>query len=90
MSISISIGSFTDTLSKEGVARLCHSCTWKEKDFQQVHLEPSGQRFSQCFNLQVADDEIYLVVNAGCREKDLNHISKHLDQFKVPLHPPSG
>jgi hypothetical protein len=31
----------------------------------------------------VADDEIYLVVNAGCREKDLAHIGKHLDAYKV-------
>ncbi|CAL8472131.1 g11673 [Coccomyxa elongata] len=31
---------------------------------------------------KVADDEIYLVVNAGCREKDLAHIGKHLDKFK--------
>jgi hypothetical protein len=33
--------------------------------------------------MQVADDEIYLVVNAGCREKDLAHIGKHLDKFTV-------
>lgn len=33
--------------------------------------------------MQVKDDEIYLVVNAGCREKDLAHISKHLDKFTV-------
>lgn len=33
--------------------------------------------------MQVADDEIYLVVNAGCREKDLAHIGKHLDKYKV-------
>lgn len=32
---------------------------------------------------QVADDEIYLVVNAGCREKDINHLRKHLDAFSV-------
>ena len=32
---------------------------------------------------QVGDDEIYLVVNAGCREKDLAHIKKHLDKFTV-------
>ena len=31
----------------------------------------------------MADDEIYLVVNAGCREKDLAHIGKHLDKYKV-------
>ena len=33
--------------------------------------------------LQVADDEIYLVVNAGCREKDLAHLNKHLEKFQV-------
>ena len=33
--------------------------------------------------LQVADDEVYLVVNAGCREKDLAHIGKHLEKFQV-------
>lgn len=31
---------------------------------------------------RVADDEIYLVVNAGCREKDLAHLNKHLDTYK--------
>ena len=33
--------------------------------------------------VQVADDEIYLVVNAGCREKDITHMQKHLDAFSV-------
>ena len=33
--------------------------------------------------MQVADDEIYLVVNAGCREKDLAHIGKHMEKYKV-------
>ena len=32
---------------------------------------------------KVTDEEIYLVVNAGCREKDLAHIGKHLDAFKA-------
>ena len=32
---------------------------------------------------QVADDEVYLVLNAGCTEKDIAHISKHLKTFKV-------
>lgn len=31
---------------------------------------------------KVADDEVYLVVNAGCSEKDIAHITKHLDEFK--------
>jgi hypothetical protein len=32
---------------------------------------------------QVSNDEIYVVVNAGCRDKDLAHIGKHLDAYKV-------
>lgn len=36
---------------------------------------------------QVGDEEIYLVVNAGCREKDLAHIKKHLDKFTVSCLP---
>ncbi|GAB4815542.1 hypothetical protein N2152v2_002588 [Parachlorella kessleri] len=31
---------------------------------------------------RVADDEIYLVVNAGCRDKDLAHLGSQLDAFK--------
>jgi aminomethyltransferase len=30
---------------------------------------------------KVSDTEIYLVVNAGCREKDLAHIGQHLKDF---------
>ena len=32
---------------------------------------------------QVNDQEAYLVVNAGCREKDLAHIGAHLQKAKV-------
>lgn len=32
---------------------------------------------------KVADDELYIVVNAGCRDKDLAHIGKHLEAYKV-------
>ena len=34
-------------------------------------------------HLQVKDDHLYIVVNAGCREKDLAHIGKHLSAFKA-------
>lgn len=30
---------------------------------------------------KVSPTEVYLVVNAGCREKDLNHLNKHLEAF---------
>lgn len=32
---------------------------------------------------KVSETEIYLVVNAGCREKDLAHINKHLESFRA-------
>ncbi|XP_065037324.1 aminomethyltransferase, mitochondrial-like [Musa acuminata AAA Group] len=32
---------------------------------------------------KVGDDHIYLVVNAGCRDKDLAHIGAHLETFKA-------
>ncbi|KAK8931050.1 hypothetical protein KSP39_PZI016944 [Platanthera zijinensis] len=32
---------------------------------------------------KVSDDHIYLVVNAGCRDKDLAHIGEHLEAFKA-------
>jgi aminomethyltransferase len=32
---------------------------------------------------KVKDDHIYLVVNAGCRDKDLDHIGGHLETFKA-------
>ena len=53
--------------------------------FQRQACLPPSMSHAKDFSrsLQVADDEIYLVVNAGCREKDLAHIGKHLDKFKV-------
>ncbi|CAI7796872.1 unnamed protein product [Closterium sp. NIES-54] len=32
---------------------------------------------------RVSPSHIYLVVNAGCREKDLNHIGAHLEAYKA-------
>ena len=32
---------------------------------------------------KVKDDYIYLVVNAGCRDKDLAHIEEHMKAFKA-------
>lgn len=34
-------------------------------------------------NWQVSGEELYIVVNAGCREKDLAHIGKHLKDWQV-------
>lgn len=36
-----------------------------------------------CVCLQVTPNEIYLVVNAGCRDKDLAHIGAHLKAAQV-------
>jgi aminomethyltransferase len=36
-----------------------------------------------CVCPQVTPNEIYLVVNAGCREKDLAHIGAHLKAAQV-------
>lgn len=50
---------------------------------------PALYQLGACLNAaltpfpQVSDDEIYLVVNAGCRDKDLAHFGKHLDIAKV-------
>ena len=32
---------------------------------------------------QVSATEVYLVVNAGCREKDLKHINEQLEKYNV-------
>lgn len=32
---------------------------------------------------QVSATELYIVVNAGCRDKDLAHLGKHLEAWKV-------
>ncbi len=42
-------------------------------------------RARSCANLasQVTNEHLYMVVNAGCREKDLAHLNKHLSAFKV-------
>jgi len=32
---------------------------------------------------RVAEDNVYLVVNAGCRDKDLGHFGKYLDQYRA-------
>lgn len=36
-----------------------------------------------CMCVQVTPHEIYLVVNAGCRDKDLAHIGAHLKAAQV-------
>ncbi|KAF5839808.1 hypothetical protein DUNSADRAFT_18571 [Dunaliella salina] len=33
--------------------------------------------------IKVSEDELYVVVNAGCRDKDLAHLNKHLSEWKA-------
>ena len=45
----------------------------------------SGVHSEEQLPVQVSDDEVYLVVNAGCREKDLAHLNEQLSKYKVCL-----
>jgi len=42
-----------------------------------------GAQQPQTPPVQVKNDHLYIVVNAGCREKDLAHLGKHLSAFKA-------
>ena len=36
-----------------------------------------------CLPVQVQDDDVYMVLNAGCAEKDLEHMERQDEVFKV-------
>ena len=36
-----------------------------------------------CLPVQVQDDDVYMVLNAGCAEKDLEHMERQDEAFKV-------
>ena len=36
-----------------------------------------------CLLVQVQDDDVYMVLNAGCAEKDLEHMEHQDEVFKV-------
>lgn len=47
-----------------------------------VFTNEKGGAIDDSVVTKVKDDHVYLVVNAGCRDKDLEHIGKHMEAFK--------
>ncbi|KAJ3698594.1 hypothetical protein LUZ61_002299 [Rhynchospora tenuis] len=47
-----------------------------------VFTNENGGAIDDSVVTKVKDDHIYLVVNAGCRDKDLAHIGAHLESYK--------
>lgn len=47
-----------------------------------VFTNENGGAIDDSVVTKVGDHHIYLVVNAGCRDKDLEHIGKHMEDFK--------
>ncbi|GAV90221.1 GCV_T domain-containing protein/GCV_T_C domain-containing protein [Cephalotus follicularis] len=47
-----------------------------------VFTNEKGGAIDDSVITKVKDDHIYLVVNAGCRDKDLTHIEEHMKAFK--------
>ncbi|XP_021769274.1 aminomethyltransferase, mitochondrial [Chenopodium quinoa] len=47
-----------------------------------VFTNEKGGTIDDSVITKVKDDHIYLVVNAGCRDKDLAHIEEHMKAFK--------
>ncbi|KAI4371144.1 hypothetical protein MLD38_019410 [Melastoma candidum] len=48
-----------------------------------VFTNEKGGSIDDSVVTKVTDDHIYLVVNAGCRDKDLAHIEEHMKSFKA-------
>ncbi|KAF2304924.1 hypothetical protein GH714_000503 [Hevea brasiliensis] len=48
-----------------------------------VFTNEKGGAIDDSVITKVTDDHIYLVVNAGCRDKDLAHIEEHMKSFKA-------
>eukprot|EP01018_Ginkgo_biloba_P009939 Gb_29854 [translate_table: standard] len=48
-----------------------------------VFTNEKGGAIDDSVVTKVKDDHIYLVVNAGCRDKDLEHIESHMKSFKA-------
>lgn len=48
-----------------------------------VFTNEKGGAIDDSVITKVKDDHIYLVVNAGCRDKDLAHIGSHMESFKA-------
>ncbi|MQL75371.1 hypothetical protein Taro_007746 [Colocasia esculenta] len=48
-----------------------------------VFTNEKGGTIDDSVITKVTDDHIYLVVNAGCRDKDLAHIGAHMEAFRA-------
>ncbi|CAN1198453.1 Aminomethyltransferase, mitochondrial [Linum perenne] len=48
-----------------------------------VFTNDKGGAIDDSVITKVQDDHLYLVVNAGCRDKDLAHIEEHMKSFKA-------
>ncbi|CAN1231758.1 Aminomethyltransferase, mitochondrial [Linum grandiflorum] len=48
-----------------------------------VFTNEKGGAIDDSVITKVTDDHLYLVVNAGCRDKDLAHIEEHMKVFKA-------
>ncbi|CAI8611494.1 unnamed protein product [Vicia faba] len=48
-----------------------------------VFTNEKGGAIDDSVITKVTDDHLYLVVNAGCRDKDLAHIEEHMKAFKA-------
>ena len=44
---------------------------------------PKGTVLDDSVLAKVSPTEVYMVLNAGCREKDTKHMRHYLDEFKV-------
>ncbi|XWS18185.1 hypothetical protein CRYUN_Cryun32bG0021000 [Craigia yunnanensis] len=54
-----------------------------EQELLTVFTNEKGGAIDDSVITKVKDDHIYLVVNAGCRDKDLAHIEEHMKAFKA-------
>lgn len=41
------------------------------------------QQVDDHYILQVSGDDVYVVLNAGCRDKDIEHINNHVKKLQV-------
>lgn len=48
-----------------------------------VYTNEKGGIVDDSVVTKVSDDHLYIVINAGCRDKDLAHIGKYMDKFKA-------
>mmetsp|Transcript_10278 Transcript_10278/g.15648 ORF Transcript_10278/g.15648 Transcript_10278/m.15648 type:complete len:146 (-) Transcript_10278:676-1113(-) len=45
-------------------------------------MNESGGIVDDCIVTKVSEDHFYVVLNAGCKHKDMDHMRKYMDEFK--------